>query len=387
MQAGSEPPQRFGAHLRGEAARRAHTRGGAGAGAGCTASAGARARTGAAGGARRGRPRATAALDAEDGQWTMPAKSYSARYSQLDRDHADEREGPAAGVDVLDGRAARPRGGADRREQHDVRRHAVPEHALRARPHEARRAEEVEVRAEAAAGGAGRGLLRRRESRRRRTPTARSSSTRSTTTSSRSMRTTGKEVWKTKVGDINIGETMTMAPLVVKGKVLVGNSGGEMGVRGWLKALDLAQRQGAVDGVQHGPRQRRADRPALQALLPEGSRQGPRRDDVAGRAVEDRRRHRVGLALVRSAARTSSTTARRTRARGIPDQRPGDNKWTSTLFARDPDTGEAVWAYQMSPHDLHDYDGVNEIAADRRAVEGADAQGARCTPIATATST
>src|SRR5207253_10055306 len=49
---------------------------------------------------------------------------------------------------------------------------------------------------------------------------------------------TGKEVWKTKVGEINQGETMTMAPLVVKGKVLVGNSGGEMGVRGWLTALD-----------------------------------------------------------------------------------------------------------------------------------------------------
>ena len=49
---------------------------------------------------------------------------------------------------------------------------------------------------------------------------------------------TGKEAWKTKVGDINIGETMTMAPLVAKGRVLVGNSGGEYGVRGWLKALD-----------------------------------------------------------------------------------------------------------------------------------------------------
>ncbi|MDB4912076.1 MAG: PQQ-dependent dehydrogenase, methanol/ethanol family, partial [Gemmatimonadetes bacterium] len=43
-----------------------------------------------------------------------------------------------------------------------------------------------------------------------------------------------------------------------------------------------------------------------------------------------------------------------------PEQRPGDNKWTSTLFARRPDTGEAIWAYQMNPHDLHDYDGVNE---------------------------
>jgi glucose dehydrogenase len=50
---------------------------------------------------------------------------------------------------------------------------------------------------------------------------------------------TGKEIWKTKLGEINKGETMTMAPLIVKNKVLVGNSGGEMGVRGWLTALDL----------------------------------------------------------------------------------------------------------------------------------------------------
>ena len=51
---------------------------------------------------------------------------------------------------------------------------------------------------------------------------------------------TGQEVWKTKLGDINRGETMTMAPLVVKDKVLVGNSGGEFGVRGWLAALDTS---------------------------------------------------------------------------------------------------------------------------------------------------
>lgn len=50
---------------------------------------------------------------------------------------------------------------------------------------------------------------------------------------------TGKEIWKTKLGDINQGETITMAPLVVKDKVLVGNSGGELGVRGWVAALDV----------------------------------------------------------------------------------------------------------------------------------------------------
>src|SRR5262249_21338495 len=42
------------------------------------------------------------------------------------------------------------------------------------------------------------------------------------------------------------------------------------------------------------------------------------------------------------------------------DARPGDNKWCAGIFARDADTGEAVWFYQYSPHDLYDYDGVNE---------------------------
>jgi lanthanide-dependent methanol dehydrogenase len=43
-----------------------------------------------------------------------------------------------------------------------------------------------------------------------------------------------------------------------------------------------------------------------------------------------------------------------------PEQRPGDNKWTAGIFARNPDNGEARWFYQFSPHDLHDYDAVNE---------------------------
>ena len=43
-----------------------------------------------------------------------------------------------------------------------------------------------------------------------------------------------------------------------------------------------------------------------------------------------------------------------------PDQRPGDNKWSMTIFARNPETGMAKWAYQMTPHDEWDYDGVNE---------------------------
>ena len=49
---------------------------------------------------------------------------------------------------------------------------------------------------------------------------------------------TGNAVWRTQLGNINNGETMTMAPTVANGRVYVGNSGGEMGVRGWIAALD-----------------------------------------------------------------------------------------------------------------------------------------------------
>ena len=49
-----------------------------------------------------------------------------------------------------------------------------------------------------------------------------------------------------------------------------------------------------------------------------------------------------------------------------PAQRPGDNKYSMTIFARDPDTGMAKWLYQMTPHDEWDFDGVNEMVLVRR---------------------
>lgn len=170
---------------------------------------------------------------------------------------------------------------------------------------------------------------------------------------------TGKEVWKVQVGDINLGETITMAPLVVKGKVLVGNSGGEMGVRGWLTALDAASGKmlwraystGPDSDVKIGARFHpfyAADRkPNLGVTTWPGTSWKIGGGSVWGWLSYDPR-----LDLVYYGSANPGPWN--------PDQRPGDNKWTSTLFARDPDTGDAVWAYQMSPHDLHDYDGVNE---------------------------
>jgi PQQ-dependent dehydrogenase (methanol/ethanol family) len=170
---------------------------------------------------------------------------------------------------------------------------------------------------------------------------------------------TGKEVWKTKVGDINTGETMTMAPLVVKGKVLVGNSGGELGVRGWLKALDLgsgkvlwtAYSTGSDDDVKIGPRFKAFYKKDQGKNLGLSSWQGDQWK-IGGGNVWGWLSYDPQLNLVYYGSGNPGPWN--------PDQRPGDNKWTTTIFARDPETGEAVWAYQMNPHDLHDYDGVNE---------------------------
>ena len=122
------------------------------------------------------------------------------------------------------------------------------------------------------------------------------------TTRSRVDAATGKELWNTKLGDINLGETMTMAPLVVKGKVLVGNSGGEFGVRGWLTALDASTGKHRLARLLHGPDARRADRPAIQAVLRAGPGTGPRRQELAAGIMAHRRRHGLGLDLLRSRA-------------------------------------------------------------------------------------
>ena len=170
---------------------------------------------------------------------------------------------------------------------------------------------------------------------------------------------TGQEIWNTRLGDINQGETITMAPLVVKGKVLVGNSGGEFGVRGWLTALDA--RTGKLPGAPIA-RARTATSSSAHASSP--SIPQDRGTDLGVSSwPSDAWKHGGGgvwgwisydpeLDLVYYGTANPGPWN--------PDLRPGDNKWTAGIFARDPDTGEAVWAYQWSPHDLYDYDGVNE---------------------------
>jgi PQQ-dependent dehydrogenase (methanol/ethanol family) len=170
---------------------------------------------------------------------------------------------------------------------------------------------------------------------------------------------TGQQVWKVRIGDINKGETLTMAPLVVKGKVLVGNSGGEMGVRGWLTALDAQTGKMMWRAYSTGP-----DKEVLIGSRFKPYYQTDRGQDlgikswppdawrIGGGGVWGWISFDPELNLIfYGTANPGPWNA---------DARPGDNKWTAGIFARDADTGEAVWFYQYSPHDLYDYDGVNE---------------------------
>jgi PQQ-dependent dehydrogenase (methanol/ethanol family) len=169
----------------------------------------------------------------------------------------------------------------------------------------------------------------------------------------------GSEVWNVKLGDINLGETITMAPLVVNGKVLVGNSGGEMGVRGWVTALDAASGQIAWRAYSTGPDADCLIGPDFAPFYPQdrGKDLGvttwpPDAWKIGGGTMWGWISYDPELNLVYHGTGNPGPWN--------PDQRPGDNKWTSGVFARNPDTGAAKWFYQWSPHDLWDYDGINE---------------------------
>jgi PQQ-dependent dehydrogenase (methanol/ethanol family) len=170
---------------------------------------------------------------------------------------------------------------------------------------------------------------------------------------------TGRVLWKTKLGDINTGETITMAPLVVKGKVLVGDSGGELGVRGWLTALDADSGKIAWRAYATGPDKDVLIGSDFHSFYPSdngadlGVKTWPTDAwKTGGGTMWGWIAYDPELDLIYSGTANPGPWNQ--------EQRPGDNKWTTTLFARNPATGAAKWALQYNPHDEHDYDGINE---------------------------
>jgi PQQ-dependent dehydrogenase (methanol/ethanol family) len=180
---------------------------------------------------------------------------------------------------------------------------------------------------------------------------------------------TGKELWRVQNGDPAKGETMTMAPMIVKDKVYVGISGGEFGAQGRLTAYNLADGKLAWNAYSVGPDSQLLVDPQKTTMMgkPIGANsslsswQGDQWK-TGGGATWGWYSYDPQLNLIYYGTGNPSTWN--------PVQRPGDNKWSMTIFARDADTGMAKWVYQMTPHDEWDYDGVNEMILADITVKG-----------------
>jgi lanthanide-dependent methanol dehydrogenase len=181
---------------------------------------------------------------------------------------------------------------------------------------------------------------------------------------------TGKVEWTAKNGDPSKGETGTSAALVVKDKVLVGISGGEFGVQCHVTAYDLKTGKQAWRAFSEGPDDQIKVDPVSTTELgkPVGKDSSLKtwqgdQWKIGGGCTWGWMSFDPALNLVYYGSGNPSTWN--------PKQRPGDNKWSMTIWARNPDTGMAKWVYQMTPHDEWDFDGVNEMILSDQQIGGA----------------
>ncbi|HEX2528799.1 MAG TPA: lanthanide-dependent methanol dehydrogenase XoxF5 [Geminicoccus sp.] len=171
---------------------------------------------------------------------------------------------------------------------------------------------------------------------------------------------TGEVLWQAKNGDPSKGETATAAPMVVKDKVIIGISGAEFGVRGHLSAYNLSDGKLAWRAYSVGPDAEMLIDPEKTTELGKPVGQNSSLESwegdqwkIGGGTTWGWYSYDPELDLIYYGTGNPSTWN--------PAQRPGDNKYSMTIFARDPDDGQAKWLYQMTPHDEWDYDGVNEM--------------------------
>ncbi|GAB4533802.1 MAG: methanol/ethanol family PQQ-dependent dehydrogenase [Roseibium sp.] len=180
---------------------------------------------------------------------------------------------------------------------------------------------------------------------------------------------TGEEVWSVVNGDPKIGETNTATVLPVKDKVIVGISGGEFGVRGSVTAYNLADGSLAWRAYSMGPDSDILVDPEKTTHLgkPVGKDSGLNTWEgdqwkIGGGTTWGWYSYDAEENLMYYGTGNPSTWN--------PAQRPGDNRWSMTIMARDVDTGEARWFYQMTPHDEWDYDGINEMILTEQEFNG-----------------
>jgi len=175
---------------------------------------------------------------------------------------------------------------------------------------------------------------------------------------------TGKVLWSVKNGDPKVGAVNTNAPHIFKDKVITGISGGEWGVRGFLAAYDINTGKQVWKAYSVGPDAEMLIDPDKTMAWADGALKPVGKDSslktwqgeqwkIGGGTTWGWYSYDKALNLLYYGTGNPSTWN--------PAQRPGDNKWSMTIFARDVDTGMAKWAYQMTPFDEWDFDGVNEM--------------------------
>ena len=177
---------------------------------------------------------------------------------------------------------------------------------------------------------------------------------------------TGKEKWKVINGDPKKGETNTATVLPVKDKIIVGISGAEFGVRGHVTAYDAKTGQQVWRAYTLGPDSETLFDPEKTMSLgkPVGKDSSLKtwtgeQWKIGGGTAWGWFSYDPETNLFFYGTANPSTWNPVQRAGS--DGKPVDQKWTMSIIARDVDTGVARWAYQMTPFDEWDFDGVNEM--------------------------
>lgn len=182
---------------------------------------------------------------------------------------------------------------------------------------------------------------------------------------------TGAVIWSIKNGDPKIGETNTNAPVVFGDKIYTGISGGEYGVRGFLAAYNIKDGSPAWKAYSTGPDDEMLVDPEkttamLKPIGKDSSLKTWKGDQwkIGGGTTWGWYTFDPEENLIYYGTGNPSTWN--------PVVRPGDNKWSMTIMARDADTGVARWFYQMTPHDEWDFDGINEMILSEQEVNGTE---------------
>jgi alcohol dehydrogenase (cytochrome c) len=150
----------------------------------------------------------------------------------------------------------------------------------------------------------------------------------------------GHALWNVKLAEAAAGYAATMAPLVVKDKVIVGVAGGEYGVRGFISAFDVksGKQVWKMDTIPD------PDQPGHESWQGGDWEHG-------GGAVWMTGSYDPDLNLTYWGTGNPGPDWN-------PDQRPGDNLYADSVLALDADTGKMKWYFQFTPHDPYDYDSV-----------------------------